>query len=106
MISMHDTNTGKRLCIPRSDTKPTIESIPMNKITSLVIAPFLAASFILPAVADDYDPQALIKYRQDAMEAIKSHNNSMICLNHVVATHLQLFLFSNQFFVLGVSKIF
>ena len=49
----------------------------MNKITTLLTGTFLAASFSLPALADDYDPEALIKYRQDVMEAIKSHNNSI-----------------------------
>lgn len=49
----------------------------MNKITTLLTGALLAACFSLPAMADDYDPEALIKYRQDFMEAIKSHNNSI-----------------------------
>jgi cytochrome c556 len=49
----------------------------MKKISVLLTGSILAISLNFPATADDYDPEALIEYRQDSMEAIKSHNNAI-----------------------------
>ena len=49
----------------------------MNKVTSLLAGTLLATTCSLPVSADDYEPEQLIKYRQDSMEAIKGHNNAI-----------------------------
>ncbi len=74
-------------------------------IVAVAIAPFLAS----PAIADDSDPEKIIKYRQDFMQAVKNHNNSIKAIvNGAVPfnNHLDMHLASLEKLFSEVNSLF
>ncbi len=74
-------------------------------IFAVAIAPFLAS----PAIADDSDPEKIIKYRQDFMQAVKNHNNSIKAIvNGAVPfnNHLDMHLASLEKLFSEVNSLF
>jgi cytochrome c556 len=49
----------------------------MRKLLALSLTLIMTSIISLPVSADDYDAEAMIKYRQNSMDAIKGHNNAI-----------------------------
>ena len=49
----------------------------MKNVISLFIGLYLATAITLQAQAKEYDPEDLIEYRHEVMEAIKGHNKAI-----------------------------
>ena len=81
----------------------------MKNITSLFFGLTLITAINLQVQAEEYDPEALIEYREEVMEAIKGHNKAIKAILEgkvPYADHLDMHMTSLEALLGRVGELF
>ena len=102
--------SGPVPCTASNKTKtPTNRITRMKKIISLFLGLCLTSAFNLKVLAEEYEPEDLIEYRHEVMEAIKGHNEAIEAIlkgSVPYNTHLEMHMTSLEAMLGTVGELF